>query len=253
MPTTCSVSGVRHICLQVEVLLENNFLYGISYVSRGSTLTMETCNITDNKIEDSIITLEGRSTADIRNTSIKDNVLLVSLKGGSLFHVTQNSTLIIAQSQFSENFAAKGELISVQDNSSFIIDNCTFANNTAEYGVLLCKSTDFVVFNQTLFVSNEAFVSGGVTFSENCGIRVANSRMARNKAQHYGGCITSTDGILQVRKFLHFITITFLFVTLELPVFFATQSLTAVTLQSQIYSYPLQKDLEIHEIQNGKM
>ena len=186
------------------VLLENNLLYGISYVSRGSTLTMETCNITDNKIEDSIITLEGRSTADIRNTSIKDNVLLVSLKGGSLFHVTQNSTLIIAQSQFSENFAAKGELISVQDNSSFIIDNCTFANNTAEYGVLLCKATDFVVFNQTWFVSNEAFVSGGVTFSENCGIRVVNSRMTRNKAQHYGGCVMSTDGILEVRKFLHF-------------------------------------------------
>ena len=193
------VWGSSHVFAK-EVLLENNFLYGISYVSRGSTLTLETCNVTDNHIEDSIITLEDRSTADIRNTSIKDNVLLVSTKGGSLFHVTQNSTLRITQSQFSENFAAKGELILVQDNSSFVIDSCTFANNTAEYGVLLCKSTDFIVFNQSSFESNEAFVSGGVTFSENCVIQVTNSRMARNKAQHYGGCVVSVDGDLQVRK-----------------------------------------------------
>ena len=186
-----------HVFLN-EVLMENNFLYGISHISRGSTLTMVTCNITDNKIENSIITLEDHSAANIQNTSIKDNVLLVSLKGGSLFHVTQNSTLMATQSKFTENFAAKGELILVQNNSSFVLDNCTFENNSAEYGVLLCKSTDFIVFNETSFVRNEAFVSGGVTFTENCGIQVVNSRMAGNKAQHYGGCVVSVDGILEV-------------------------------------------------------
>ena len=188
-----------HVFLN-EVLMENNFLYGISYISKGSTLTMDTCNITDNKIEDSIITVEDHSAADIQNTSKKDNVLLVSLKGGNLFHVTQNSTFMITQSQFTENFAAKGELILVQNNSSFVLDNCTFANNSAQYGVLLCKSTDFIIFNETSFVRNEAFVSGGVTYSENCGIQVVNSRMAGNKAQHYGGCVVSVDGILEVSK-----------------------------------------------------
>ena len=188
-----------HVFLN-EVLMENNFLYGISYISKGSTLTMDTCSITDNKIEDSIMTLEDRSAADIQNISIKDNVLLVSFKGDNLFHVTQNSTFMITQSQFTENFAAKGELILVQNNSSFVLDNCTFANNSAEYGVLLCKSTDFILFNQTSFVRNEAFVSGGVTFSENCGIQVVNSRMTRSKAQHYGGCVVSVDGILEVSK-----------------------------------------------------
>ena len=183
-----------------EVLMENNFLFGISYISKGSTLTMDTCSITDNKIEDSIMTLEDHSAADIQNTSIKDNVLLVSFKGGNLFHVTQNSTFMITQSQFTENFAAKGELILVQNNSSFVLDNCTFANNSAEYGELLCKSTDFIIFDETSFVRNEAYVSGGVTFSENCGIQVVNSRMARNKAQHYGGCVVSVDGILEVSK-----------------------------------------------------
>ena len=173
---------------------------GISYISKGSTLTMDTCNITDNKIEDSIITLEDHSAADIQNTSIKDNVLLVSFKRGNLFHVTQNSTFMITQSQFTENFAAKGELILMQNNSSLVLDNCTFANNSAEYGVLLCKSTDFIIFNQTSFMSNEAFVSGGVAFSENCRIQVVNSRMARNKAHHYGGCVVSVDGILEVSK-----------------------------------------------------
>ena len=132
----------------------NPMLGTVLYADEDSVVTMNNCTVVDNGTFNegngtvgsiSLISIEGDSRVDIKNTEFR----------GNGYSESEHDSL--------------NTLIYVTDTSHFLIDNCTFKNNSAEY-ILSALDDNFDVVN-TRFFDNSANVFYGyaddsITFTD---------------------------------------------------------------------------------------
>ena len=160
-----------------------------------------------------------------------DNVIIQILlskfehnTGKYCIKVRQNSSLVVSNSEFSENNISPGSVIFVDLNSKFTARNATFINHSKSlYGAVIYGSQNSnidltestLLYNQgefggaiyiancTLQIADTSFVSnnatgGGVICAMFSNVHIHNSSCLNNTVIGYGGCVYAASSNLSI-------------------------------------------------------
>ena len=187
---------------------EKNQGTGIIHALGNSNFKVTECLFPCNKAKDQIMVAEEDSSIGLvgtifRRNSIKPVRTAYDSVRCSLLHIIRQSQLNAENSSVYLN-SAEGPCagIFIEENSIFYSENSQFWRNRAHYfGSTYC-SKSFIEWRGSTFEYNQARI-GGVLTSLGCSVRIEDCRMDYNAAEHWGGCLSSTNDTLQVcSKFL---------------------------------------------------
>ena len=120
--------------------------------------------------------------------------------GENSIEVRQNSSIIIMNSQFSDNSITSGSVIFVYLNSNVVVRNSTFFNHsTTRHGAVIYGSQNSNISLKDSKLHHNQANLGGVIYTAHCTIQVANTSLDFNKATD-GGVIYSTFSNVHIQN-----------------------------------------------------
>ena len=215
------------------ILLENNVNANIS-----DSIFINNSAVHHGCIEaNTNVTLQINNTLFISNNAddvvlfAGDNVIIEILlskfehnTGKNGIEIRQNSSLMVSNSEFSDNNITPGSVIFVDLNSKFVAINSTFLNNLkALYGAVIygSQNSNIDLLESTLLYNQGKF--GGAIYIANCTLKIVNSTLdsngatdggviyamfskadihnsscINNFAKGYGGCVYATSSNMSV-------------------------------------------------------
>ena len=190
-------------CTVRKSTMEKNRGTGIIHALGKSNFKVIECLFARNNAKDHIMVAEGYSRIGLigtifRRNSIKPARTAYDSVRCSLLHITRQSQLNAENSSVYLN-CAEGPCagIFIEENSIFYSENSQFWRNRAYYfGSTYCNKSA-IEWRGSTFEYNQARI-GGVLTSLGCSVRIEDCRMAYNAAEHWGGCLSSTNDTLQV-------------------------------------------------------
>ena len=196
-------SAVRHGCIETNT---------------NVSLQIYRTHFKNNKAQDVLVFADGNVIIQILLSKFEHNTAKYCIK------VRQNSSLIVSNSEFSENDISPGSVIFVDLNSKFTARNSTFLNHSkALYGAVIYGSQNsnidltestlhynqgtfggaIYIANCTLKIADASFgynnaTDGGVICAMFSNVHIHNSSCINNTVKGYGGCLYAASSNLSV-------------------------------------------------------
>ena len=134
-----------------------------------SYISIENCFFLNNTGQGNVITAENGTTVHVGNSIFRSNVIVKDLC--TIFSISSSSSLAIADSEFSDNFAPAGGILRLNDSTASVTASL-FLNNMA-------------FWDGVYFIRNSTFRSSNCTYAGN----IASSKLARRRYNIPASCI----------------------------------------------------------------